>query len=320
MIPLVLLAGVLGAGKTTYLRRLLPALGARAVRPRVILNDYENAQVDAATLQDLTPTLVPISGSCLCCETQEQLIEALGAMPLGPGDVIVVETNGTTDTASLLELITGAKALDRIAPPLQITVVDAQRFGTRGWQNVLEAEQIQTATHLSVSRADLVPAARLAEVDAAAAALAPRAVPGTTPEALADALAALATRLAGIPGREALDPALLEPPPPRRRSADAHRAAHAFASFQVPLPEPIPEAAFLRFLEELPETVLRAKGIVALADQGGEKRVFQKVGAAAEISPCRLADPDELEPVAIFFGVGASPLAVRERLRRLFAG
>src|SRR5882757_10372319 len=53
MTPLVLLVGFLGSGKTTYLRALLPALQSNGLDPHVVINDYQNAKVDAALLHDL---------------------------------------------------------------------------------------------------------------------------------------------------------------------------------------------------------------------------------------------------------------------------
>ncbi len=310
MTPLVLLAGFLGAGKTSFLRRLLPELAARGIRPRVILNDYENAQVDAASLSTLRATLVPISGSCLCCDTQEHLLAALAEMPPGAADVVLVECSGTTDTGTLIELLTESPGLDKLSLPLQITVIDGQRFGTRGWQDTIEAEQIATATHLAVSRADLVSPTRLAEVASAAGGIQPHAV-STSPEAFADGLVVLMAQLVGTAGRSATG---------NRDSRPAHTPAkHPFASLQVPLPFPVDEAAFQRFLDDLPPEILRAKGVVALRDPFGGKRVFQKVGGTSEISPCRLADEESLAPVAIFIGVGAPMMTIRARLDRLFA-
>jgi G3E family GTPase len=61
--PLLLVAGFLGAGKTTFLRALLPALARRGLRARVLLNDFQNARVDGATLADVAPDLVALHGA-----------------------------------------------------------------------------------------------------------------------------------------------------------------------------------------------------------------------------------------------------------------
>ena len=60
--PLILLAGFLGAGKTTLLRTLLPRLRSQGLQAHVILNDYQNAEIDGLPFHreefdDLTGTL-----------------------------------------------------------------------------------------------------------------------------------------------------------------------------------------------------------------------------------------------------------------------
>jgi G3E family GTPase len=300
MTPLLLVAGFLGAGKTTFLRDLLPRLRARGRRARVLLNDFGDARLDGATLADLTAELVALDASCVCCESWDDLLAALSRTPAAPGEVAIVETNGGTDTAELLTLLGGQPAIEHLSPPLQLTVIDARRFGGRGWQNVMEREQIATATHLFVSRLDLVSDERRAEVEAALAPLGGDAT-RTTPGALAEELAAIGDELRDLPLRSSpvdwpAAPLLLSP------GARRHSAAHHFAALHCKLPGPIDGAALLRFLAELPPEVLRAKGIVQLRDPPGEKRSFQKVGDEAEISPCRLADPETIEPAAVFVG------------------
>ena len=59
MPPLILIVGFLGSGKTTYLRRLLPELRGRGIDPHVIINDYQNARVDAELLRELAVSIVP---------------------------------------------------------------------------------------------------------------------------------------------------------------------------------------------------------------------------------------------------------------------
>lgn len=66
---LVLIVGFLGAGKTTFLRDLLPLLEARGLQPFVIIDDYANARVDASSLQKEGRSVAPINGNCICCES-----------------------------------------------------------------------------------------------------------------------------------------------------------------------------------------------------------------------------------------------------------
>jgi hypothetical protein len=82
---------------------LLPLLNDAGVRPHVILNDYANADLDSATLREWADDVRSLTGSCICCDARERLFEMLAGLELGERDVVLLETNGTTDPLPLLE-------------------------------------------------------------------------------------------------------------------------------------------------------------------------------------------------------------------------
>lgn len=310
--PLLVVTGFLGAGKTTFLRGLVPAVAARGLRARVILNDFKDARIDAATLADLVPDLVALSGSCVCCESLDDLLKTLGEMSIAPGDVVVVEANGGTESGELLALLAGA-GHRHLTAPLQLSVVDAQRFGRRGWQDQMEEEQLATATQLHLGRTDQVTPERAREVTATASAVAPAAT-WTTPAALAELLAALVRDpvAAGGDSRPAHHQG-------HDHDRDGHDHIHPFAAHLVELPFPVDAGAFTACLAALPPEVLRAKGIVLLREPPGEKRSFQKVEQDVEISPCQLAEPEQHAPRAVFIGPRLPVDLIEARLRALAA-
>lgn len=314
----MVLAGFLGAGKTHFLRALVPALRARGVRPRVILNDLERAAVDAASLRDLQIELAPITGGCLCCETQEELVAALAATGGEPHDAIVLEANGTTDTALLLETLAAAPGLEHLDSPMQVTTVDATRFGRRGWMNAIEREQAMTSSHLRISKRDLVDEARVRGLQSALTLLVPAAL-WTDVEALSDDVASAVELGVSVPRPGIGPPAVLAPAahPHPHRYPHRHPHRHPFLSCQIALPTAVDGAAFEAFLRSLPETIIRAKGIVLLREPAGAKRSFQLAAGQAEISPCDLLDPASLEPVAVFVGSGVDEKGLRAALAEL---
>jgi G3E family GTPase len=328
--PLVILAGFLGAGKTRFLRQLVPALLRRGLRSRVILNDVENAQIDVATLRDLQAELAPLTGDCLCCESQDELLAALRDETSAAHDIVLLEINGTTDTALLLENLAEAPDLTHLSSPLQVTTIDAVKFERRGWMNAIERAQLGTSSHLRISKGDLVDEARMRDIAAAVTNAVPAAV-WTDAEVLADELV---QRLSKGPTPSG-QPADLRPRPPNEatalaqpggtaRGSSAPPAAsalgghgHAFLSCQIAVPFPVDGAAFEAFLHALPAHIVRAKGVVIVRDPAGEKRSFQLAAGYAEISPCALQDPDELAPVAVFVGSGIDIAALQREIALL---
>jgi len=200
MTPLVLIVGFLGAGKTTFLKSLLPALSEKSLRPKVIINDYQNAQVDAEQLLAFSQDVEAISGDCVCCGSRDELLSTLTGFEHGPGRLALVETNGTTDSESLIELLALETSLGDFAPPIQISLIDVQRWQKRLWHNRLEREQARSATHLVLSHAESVPPSRLEKVEVS---LNHHKISGrrTNPSSLADELQQLTSDLANQPAR-----------------------------------------------------------------------------------------------------------------------
>lgn len=217
-IPLVLLIGFLGAGKTTLLRQLLPLLRAQGLSPHVILNDYRNAQVDAHQLEGLAEHVEPISGSCVCCDSRDDLLDTFARMELSSNGVVLLEANGTADAQELIEILTADRRTRRFTLPIQVSVVDAKRWQKRYWNNGMEAGQIRTASSIVLTRVEEVDSKRLAEVKADLACRNPRALLQDA-EALADQLGALLRR------RDQLPPRRFAPPGDRRAIADGPSCA-----------------------------------------------------------------------------------------------
>src|SRR4029453_1206619 len=103
MTPLVLLVAFLGSGKTTFLKALLPLLKEQCVVPRVIINDYQNAEVDAEQLAALVDRVEAISGSCVCCSSRDDLVRALEGFEHGESRGVIVETKRTTVSENTLQ-------------------------------------------------------------------------------------------------------------------------------------------------------------------------------------------------------------------------
>src|SRR5688572_7345997 len=165
MIPLALVAGFFGAGKTRFLTTVIPELHARGLRTRVLLNDFESAEIDITRLTTLSSLVTPLSGECVCCSSIEELLTALATMPVEPSSVVLIEANGATETEELLARLTSERRLSRYTLPVQVTIVDAKRWQKRWWHKGLEVNQTRTATHVHVNWTHRVRADRLAAVD-----------------------------------------------------------------------------------------------------------------------------------------------------------
>ena len=110
LIPVTVLTGFLGSGKTTVLSRLLgrPAFANTAV----VINEFGEISLDHALVQKTSEDIVELQGGCLCCTARGDLLGALqdlfrrrkhGMVP--PFERVVVETTGLADPAPILHTL-----------------------------------------------------------------------------------------------------------------------------------------------------------------------------------------------------------------------
>jgi G3E family GTPase len=297
--PLIVLTGFLGAGKTTFLERVLPALVAGGIAPRVILNDYRDARVDAARLATLSALVTPITGDCVCCGSQDELLAALTTMALMPGTAVLLEANGTTDAEDLLATLTTHHQLRHFARPMQVAVVDASRWQQRWWDNALEQDQVATASHLWLNWTERVGASRRTAVEAAVAQVAPRAA-RVIPEAFATDVISVSAALRDAPPRRVGLPAV---PSGKADHLHAHRHEHQhhFASWDTALPTVVDRAVFCAWGESLPLWVTRAKGVVRFRDEPDEAYIWSTMGGHGKVYLNRLGVAT-IAPMAVFIG------------------
>jgi G3E family GTPase len=324
VIPLVLLAGFLGAGKTRFLTTVIPALHAQGLRVRVVLNDFENANIDAARLEELTALVTPLAGECVCCTSLGELLAALEAVPREPNTVMLIEANGATEAADLLASLTLDRRLAQYTLPLQLTVIDAKRWQKRWWHNRLEASQVRTATHVHMNWTHRVSADRQRTVVDTVRALNSRAS-FTDAGGFATAMRRLASETRDEPRRPALLPALAADAN-GGSAAGAHGHAHAhthihpshpFASAVLPLPHLVQRAHFLDFVRELPVSVVRAKGFVRFTDRPADMFVWNHVDGRKNVTLDESRPHANAQPVALFIGVDLPLAMLAERIAAL---
>lgn len=311
MIPLVLMAGFLGSGKTRLLTELIPLLTGRGTRVRIVLNDFQNARIDAARLGALDALVTPLNGECVCCGSLRELLQTLYDVPSDPGSVMLIEANGATETDELLGHLTTDPRLAHFTLPLQLTVVDAARWQKRWWHNALERAQVSTATQLYLNWTQKLNAARVREVEHAVREVNARAELVSVAE-YAIRLHDLTTAVqhdASRGGRAGVVWA--------SGSGAARGHAHPFGSVSLPLPAVVERTAFAAFVDALPGSVVRAKGLVRFADEPDPMYVWHRVPGKRGVSLDRSWPHADALPTALFIGVEMPVDSLRDQLAAL---
>lgn len=151
-IPVTLLTGFLGAGKTSYLNKLLnQGLPQNSL---ILVNDFGSINIDADLIEYSDERIMRLSNGCICCtiggSLAEQLAELLRMSPLP--STIYIEASGVANPARIADMI---KVSPRLSLAEVICLVDASQ-AARYSKDTLVTEvwhqQILTASKLIINR------------------------------------------------------------------------------------------------------------------------------------------------------------------------
>jgi G3E family GTPase len=269
-IPVTVITGFLGAGKTTLVRRFLAAPEGEGTA--VVINEFGSVGIDDALVRGSTDEITLLGNGCLCCNTRSDLQIALrnlvaereqGKVPRFKR--ILIETSGLADPGPILQTFATDRALGgEFHVEVVVAMVDAMGgLDTLEW-SAEARKQIILADRLVISKTDLAkgqkkPAA-VKRLTARLRSLNPRAVVQTAidgeldPRCLLEADAGQELRLSGHSGFVA--------------EAEAEHS-DGIVSFVLTDDAPLPWDAFARAMETLislrgPD-LLRVKGFLNVA-------------------------------------------------------
>lgn len=181
-VPITLLSGFLGTGKTTTLKHLLENVDG--VKIGVIVNDVASVNIDAKLVAGQTMDgMVELQNGCACCSLADELFFSVDNMISSRElDAIVVELSGVADPMAIKNnwLMAPSFVKDKADVTRVVTIIDAASFGTdymswdearerKGWLNPNEqmsaegnrkvaellAEQVEAADIILLNKIDL---------------------------------------------------------------------------------------------------------------------------------------------------------------------
>jgi len=168
--PVIVVTGFLGAGKTTLIRALLES--PQGARTAIIVNEFGEIGIDQALLRPGSDETILLGNGCLCCRMASDLQQtcagllrdrARGTVP--SFERIIVETSGLADPTPILQTFISERALrDEFHLRGLIAVVDAAAF-ERTVAELPECQrQVTLADRVVISKTDLVEPEALAQV------------------------------------------------------------------------------------------------------------------------------------------------------------
>ena len=160
-VPLYLVNGSLGAGKTSVLEFLLRQRDFTGAR--VIENEYANENVDGYRLEGLADMVTTLAGDCVCCGSEDALTKMLMDFSRYSPAPVFIEATGVARTMNLVERLISAKMFHKYELMQSFYVIDAHEI-LRGVEPAHEIE-LQAADVILVTKEDLLKDSERAEYE-----------------------------------------------------------------------------------------------------------------------------------------------------------
>jgi G3E family GTPase len=268
-VPVVLVAGFLGAGKTTVVNYLLAQAGGRRIA--AVVNDFGAINIDAELITGAADGVVSLSNGCICCSLEGDLLRTLALLLRRDPrpEVIVIETSGVADPLDIVRNLMDPMIWREAPLETVLCVVDAT-IPVATLDDALLRSQVRAADVIALSKVDLAAAANHARVRDAVRALRPAAVLVDAPHGEVP-LALLFPDVDRVP--------VLREPGPRRPAVDR------FETLSWTSEQPVSLSRLQEAIGRLAPKLARAKGLFDTVEQPGRLMVFQFAGGRATLAP-----------------------------------
>ena len=268
-IPVLVIGGYLGAGKTTLINQILHNATQRIA---VVVNDFGSVNIDAALIAEKHDDTIELTNGCICCAVGESLADVLFAISDRPTlpELVMIEASGVANPAS----VAAFAHIDGFHHLGNVVLVDSQNAlhtATNALVGKTFTAQVQSADLIALTKTDVADPEAVAAAQALVASLAP----------LVPILHVSTLQLADIlTNTSASD-----------RNITVIDTSHTqFSTMTLEHVGAATEEQLRAFMNNFPTSVVRAKGIVQIAD--GTHRLVQKVGTTVSISETALPTTD----------------------------
>ena len=277
-IPVYLITGFLGSGKTTVLLQMIKYFKDKGLTAGVVLNELGEVNVEKDLFSNDEPMLEMLNG-CICCTIQEDLKQELSSFlevytkEKKQLDVILIEGTGIANPSEVVEALTHPDLMNRLQLQSIISLIDASRFldylsifsSSKEIRTVLK-QQVTNSSLLILNKVDLVNEKKLEKVMKKMVEMTngqQEVVKTSYGEVSIDLLL-----------KERVQTTTVSLKQPKQANDDHHHHdhhehhhhPHLFQAIKLDDVPVLDRVAFQKWLQGLPETVVRAKGIIQLTE------------------------------------------------------
>jgi G3E family GTPase len=298
LVPLTIIGGFLGSGKTSLVNHMLNHSASRRVA--VLVNDFGSINIDAKLIVSVEGETISLANGCVCCTIRDDLLlEVIKLLERDPvPDHIVIETSGVSRPVAVAETFLSPTAQSLVDVRHLISILDADlTVDPTASYGDLALDQIKTADIVVINKTDLVTSCQLAELRTRVATIAPRAHIWETTHGI-------------VPLELIFDDQLsvaLEELHCRKSDSHAspdheHGPEGCFEAWSYHGDEAWSFKALEQAMTSLPRGIYRAKGFVRLDLDTGDYGILHLTGQRSWLRLCEPLDVNPVNTELIFIG------------------
>lgn len=286
-IPITIISGFLGAGKTSLLKYILESQVDKRIA--VLVNDFGQLNIDAEQISTIEGETVSLTNGCICCTIRDDLLTEvlrLFEKKMLP-EHIIIEASGISDPTLvahtfLMPAMQGVVEVDSI-----ISVVDSEQFLDLDHQfKDLAQRQIKVADLILINKIDLINKDKLDRVRSQVKRLSPKARILETINSMAPLHLLLGTHSFDVNNIDKI----------------GNKVHVEFKTWTYHSDEKFTFMAVRKALEDIPDSIYRIKGFIHLEAVPGNQGIFQMTGGRSWLRLGNFWQETERKTRLVFIG------------------
>ncbi|MFT5218586.1 MAG: G3E family GTPase [Planctomycetota bacterium] len=273
MLPLVVISGFLGSGKTTAINRLLANPAGRKLA--VIVNDIGEINIDDELIEHSSDSKIALTNGCICCSLKSDLFDAVVTLARENSviDAIVIEASGIAHPASLVAWLKLLESSGVTHTDTVVYLVDGQNFDALDFdQGETMLDHAAACDLLVINKCDVAASEVLACLNQQL-------------DIVATDTRRIEVEFGDIPA------ALLFSPSIARRSIVSEiepgdAGHHGYREQTLIRDTPVERSRFDALISDISSYAWRAKGFVCFSENPGQVYLFNLVGQRASLQAC----------------------------------